>query len=221
VTARPRLPGPALRARLVTVLEEARERGFLGPPAVERHLDHALGFVEAVEAVGAGAPSAILDLGAGGGVPGLVLASIWTHARITLLDASQRRCDFLELASQTLGLEARAAVTCGRAETLGRRPDLRERFDLVVARSFGRPSVTAECGAPFVTVGGRLVVSEPPAGPTINQRWPDAALVELGLRRLAEPVTSGGAFVVLSKGAAISDRWPRREGIPAKRPRWT
>ncbi len=101
-----------------------------------------------------------------------------------------------------------------RAEDAARRADLRAAFDLVVVRSFGPPAVTAECGAPFLEVGGRMVVAEPPDQ---EPRWPADGLAQLGLapgRRVTEP----SAFQVLEQVAPCPDRYPRRVGIPAKRP---
>jgi 16S rRNA (guanine527-N7)-methyltransferase len=143
-------------------------------------------------------------------VPGLVLALHWAGSTWTLVDAMERRCRFLEEAIEELGLARRARVVQGRAEDLGREPSLRGRFDVVTARSFGPPAVTAECGAPFLVVGGRLLVSEPP---TDRARWPD----EVGLLGLAvEP--RRGSVQVLTQATSCPDRYPRRTGVPAKRP---
>jgi hypothetical protein len=108
-------------------------------------------------------PVRALDLGSGGGLPGLVLVSAWPTTDWCLLDANQRRTEFLQEAVDELGLAGRVTVRRGRAEDLAHDPSLRGTFDLVVARSFGKPAVTAECAAGFLAVGGSLVVSEPPA----------------------------------------------------------
>ena len=164
----------------------------------------------------------MLDLGSGGGLPGLVLATYRPELELTLLEARQRACRFLREAVTALDL-AQVAVVEARAEDAARRPDLRESFDAVVARSFGPPAVTAECAVGFLRPGGRLAVSEPPGeeerdGPTV--RWPLPGLEDLGY---APPVAGGGpgaSFVVLEK-TRCDDRWPRRIGVPAKRPVWT
>jgi 16S rRNA (guanine527-N7)-methyltransferase len=102
-------------------------------------------------------------------------------------------------------------VRTARAEAV---PDLRGRFVAVVARSFGPPAVTAECGAPLLEVGGRLVVSEPPR---TEGRWAGCAVLGVGPAvRLPGPPT----LVVLTQVAACPDRFPRRTGLPAKRPLW-
>ena len=113
------------RALLLAVLGTAKEEGALGPGPVEEHLDHALGWVEAIPH-----PVArFADLGSGGGVPGLVMALALPEARAVLIDARARRCESLERARGVLGLEDRVEVVLGRAEELGRRDDLRGTLD--------------------------------------------------------------------------------------------
>lgn len=204
--------GPA-DPRLRAVLGRSHELGFIGDPDLDAHVAHALGFAAVIGA----APRRALDLGSGGGLPGLVLACRWPTTAWTLLDGSPTRTEFLLDAVAELDLGDRAAVRTGRAEEVGRRPGERGGYDVVVARSFGPPAVLAECAAPFLEVGGRLVVSEPPAtGP----RWDHPAeLAQLGLSAEAEPaVVNGATYQVLRQVAACPDRFPRRVGIPSKRP---
>ena len=79
-----------------TALLAAREFGFLGPGPIERHLLHAQGFVDLAKSqVQNTEQPRVLDLGSGGGLPGLVLADQWPEATLVLLDANQRRTDFL------------------------------------------------------------------------------------------------------------------------------
>jgi len=197
-------------ALLLGVLEEARQAGFLGPGPVTRHVELAGAFVAA-----APPPAWGVDLGSGGGVPGLVLAQAWPDSRWVLLDRSARRTAFLRRAVVRLGWTHRVEVRTGDAELTGTDPDHRGRHDLVVARSFGPPAVTAECAAPMLQVGGRLVVSEPPD--TDPDRWPAASLAELGLA--ARRVVPAPARVqVLEQVAACPGRFPRRTA--AKRPLW-
>ncbi|HEV7888916.1 MAG TPA: RsmG family class I SAM-dependent methyltransferase [Acidimicrobiales bacterium] len=199
-------------AGLTEVLTEARALGFLGPGGVEAHIVHAHGFARAFEE----APARFADLGSGGGVPGLVLASLWPEALGALVDANERRTAFLERATAALGFQDRVVVVRGRAEELGRDAQHRGLYDAVVARGFGPPPVTAECAAPLLLVGGRLVVSEPPeeAG-----RWDAAGLSKLGLER--GPVVQAEArYQVLVQAELCGERYPRRVGIPSKRPLW-
>ena len=190
---------------LLAVLEEARDLGFLGPGPVTFHVEHARAYLAALD----GVTGAALDLGSGGGVPGLVLAVERPDLAWTLLDAMTRRTAFLDRAVATLGLAA--TVRTARAEEVG---DLRGRFDAVVARSFGPPAVTAECAAPLLRVGGRLVVSEPPAA---IGRWDGARVLGLGR---AHVLPGPPRLAVLELETPCPAAYPRRTGVPAKRPLW-
>ncbi len=226
-------------------LEEAKKLGLLGPASLDLHRRHSLAFAEAlIQAIGrdeeawriatgsaGGHGLRILDLGSGGGVPGLILAELWPDASIGLLEGSDRRCRLLERWVAEAGWTTRVSVLCGRAEELGRDDSSRGTFDAVVARLFGRPAVTAECAAPFLRVGGLLVVSDPPTGQpeeegvvpdrvsegSSDSRWPPHGLAQLGLQK-AEVITTPFHFTVLRQVDLCPLRYPRRTGIPAKRP---
>src|SRR5438128_1307789 len=167
---------------LAAVLEGARGTGFVGPRPVAEQIGHSTALAVVLEAHALG-PTPFLDLGSGGGLPGLVLAARWPDQPATLLDASSRRTAFLRRTVDALGWQGRVAIAEGRAELLGRDPELRCRFPLVVARSFATPAVTAELGGAFVRVGGVLVVSEPgdSTGADRTARWPTERLRLLGL----------------------------------------
>ena len=230
--------GPALPA-LISVLERARSIGFLGPGPVEDHVEHARRFVRALDAVGIGAGVDVLDgggvdgradegadpaldtddggaawsvadIGAGGGVPGLVLLVECPGLRMVLIDAAQKRCAFLVWALAELELSDRAEVWCGRAEELGHEERARERFDAVVARGFGPPSITLECATGLVRPGGYIVISEPPQ----RRRWPSDGLAELALE--VAPPTDGMALFRRRPGLAA--RYPRPARQQQRRP---
>ena len=199
-----------LGGALLEILREGQRRGFLGPGPVEHTFDHALGFAGAADA-----PGRAVDLGSGAGVPGLVLALAWPESLWSLVDARARRCAFLGEAIVALGLDARVDVVEARAEVVGRDPGHRGGYDLVVARGFGPPAAVAECAAPLLRLGGAVVVSDPPGGDA--SRWPAAGLAVLGL----EPdgmVRAGAAYQRLRQVELCGERYPRRSGVPAKRP---
>lgn len=196
---------------VVSILAEAQGLGFLGPGAIEPQVEHAQAFRALL-----GHPRRALDLGSGGGLPGLVLATLDPTTAWVLVDAGRRRAAFLREVIDRLGLAARVTVICSRAEHLGREPGHREGYDAVVARSFGSPAVTAECASPFIRAGGLLVVSDPPAAG--EGRWPVAALATLGLSPAA--VLDRPALVSFRKSGPTPPRFPRRVGIPSKRPLW-
>jgi 16S rRNA (guanine527-N7)-methyltransferase len=216
VTAR-----PEPHRELTGVLEDARRFGFLGPGPIDRQHRHAADLARAI------GPFAgrFLDLGSGGGLPGLVLVDSYPGARATLLDSQQRRCDFLRGAVERLDLEGRVEVACGRAESLARDDDLRGVFDLVVARSFGPPPVTAECAVGFLRPGGALVATEPPdAEPrrarSTAVRWPEDGLHTLRFGPVEEIRHGDTGAIRTILESTVDERWPRREGVPGKRPLW-
>lgn len=200
-----------------STLQHGKDLGFLGPGPIEGHIQHSLSFLPWIVD-----HSTIMDLGSGGGVPGLVLAHEMTRTgqspekTVTLVDANRRRCEFLEEAVGELGLSGHTRVVHGRAEQLARLPTMRHQFDCVVARSFGPPAVVAECAVGFLATGGRLVVSEPPEERA--ERWNVEGLRTLGLELSERSTHSGFSLQVLSVSTPCSDRFPRRNGIPAKRP---
>lgn len=190
------------------MLAEARGLGFLGPGPVEDHIEHAERFLEAAPR----APGAALDLGSGGGVPGLVLASRWPASRWTLLDVSLRRTTFLGAAVRSLALGDRVEVVRARAEEAGRDPSLSATFDLVVARSFARPATTAECASAFLRIGGSLLVSEPPGSE--GERWTAGELAPLGLT----PQGCVQGIQRLDQTSAPEARFPRSFAAMRRRP---
>ena len=159
-----------------------------------------------------------VDLGTGAGLPGLVLAVAFPRTSWLLVDGRERSTRFVAGAVAELGLEARVEVRTVRAEELGREDAHRGGHRLVVARGFGPPAVLAECAAPLLAVGGQLVVSEPPEPSA--ERWPPEPLARLGLvvdRRMAGEHAS---VVALTQVSPCPEAYPRRTGVPSKRPLW-
>jgi 16S rRNA (guanine527-N7)-methyltransferase len=201
-------------AVLAPLLEEARDRGFLGPRPVADQLRHAVAFAAIVGPPG----GRFVDLGSGAGLPGLVVALMHPDAPGVLLDASERRAGWLAEACDRLAIAERIEVVPARAEDAARDPDLRGRATLVTARSFAAPAPTAECAVGFLARGGRLAVSEPPTpDPT---RWPRVPLAELGLEAPEIHHRDDTTVALLRATTPPKDRYPRRAGIPEKRPLW-
>lgn len=200
---------------LSSALEESRALGFLGPGPIETHVAHAKRYAEVWDHYRKGTPRKVLDLGSGGGVPGLVLFDVW-GTEMVLLDSMEKRCRFLRAVIDGELVPRGMSVVEGRAEDLAREPNLSESCDVVVARSFGPPAATAECAVRFLAEGGLLIVSEPPDVPQ-SRRWPRAGLGQLGLKRLT-PDDSEGGYVVMEKIRPTPAEFPRRVGIPGKKP---
>lgn len=168
-----RSPPLTSEAALEAVLDRARTVGFLGPGPISFHVKHARAFADAL-------PDWVeqfVDIGSGGGLPGLPIALARPELHGTLLDASQKRTAFLVWAVAELGLADRVSVITGRAELIAREVDYRGQADAVVSRGFGPPAMTVECAAGLVRDGGLVVISEPPE----RRAWPQGPLAELGL----------------------------------------
>lgn len=146
---------------LLEVLREAQRLGHLGDRPVEEVVDHARGFVDALHDV----DGTVIDLGAGGGVPGLVIAHDLVDLRVVLVDRRTKRTDFLERVVRRLGWSDRVDVVVADVEDLARREP--GHFDAAVARGFGGPRPTLELASRLVRRGGVVLVSEPPDG----DRW--------------------------------------------------
>ncbi len=222
--------------RLQSVLEEARRRSLVGGLPMAKQIAHSEGFLRALLLESFEGP--VLELGSGGGLPGLVLALEDRDLQLVLVDSARRSVEFLCWAVEELQLSARVEVVKVRAEQIGPEDQYRGSFAAVVARSFAPPAVTAECAAPLLRVGGRLIVSEPPATASpvnalevspseatdhpveslpAESRWPVAGCLQLGLApelALRDPF----GFAVLRQVSRCPDKFPRRTGIPAKRP---
>jgi 16S rRNA (guanine527-N7)-methyltransferase len=170
---------PGRRALLTETLRDAQRFGFLGARPVDDVVEHSMSFVKALVDV----DGPIVDLGSGGGVPGLVVAVAAPHRRVTLLDRRTKRTDFLARAVARLeqgGALEPGNVTVEAADVA----DLSARtrrdgawFDAATARGFGPPDDTVRWGATLVRPGGLVVVSEPPVG----DRWDPDVLTSLGL----------------------------------------
>ena len=162
-----------------------------------------------------------IDVGSGGGFPGLPLKLAFPGMRGTLLEATAKKTAFLAHLSEILELED-ISVRTGRAETLAHEAEMREAFDMALARAVAEVATLAELTLPFVRVGG-IVVMHKKADIADELEQAQGAIETLGGRlREVLPVTLPGlderALVVLEKQHPTPERYPRRPGMPAKRP---
>lgn len=164
----------------------------------------------------------IIDVGTGAGFPGLPIAIALPNALVALLDASLKKMTYLNAVKEGIGL-SNVELLLGRAEQLARAPEHREAYDVAVARAFGRLDIVLECCMPFVRVGGRTIAYK---GPNVFNElsFGEKAAIEFGgaVRDVIEfllPTTNiKRTLVVVEKVKPTPLRYPRRAGIPQKRP---
>ena len=164
----------------------------------------------------------LIDIGSGAGLPGLPLKILYPGLRLTLVDSVAKKARFLEMVAAELGL-GEVTVIAERAEVLGQQPAHREGYDWATARAVAELRVLAELLLPLCRVGGRALAQKG-----------DSAAEELAAAGPAISVLGGGAsqltpvrlpeteathyLVVIDKAAPTDARYPRRAGMPAKRP---
>lgn len=180
-------------------------------------------YIDCVAVLAGGFPAAgtAIDVGSGAGFPGVPLAILRPDIRFTLLDSLGKRVDFLRGVIDALGLNAEAVHL--RAEDAARRPELRERFDLAVARAVAPMNVLCEYLMPFTRVGGRMLALK---GPTLDAELDAArgAIALLGgeIERVQPLAVPGRDWdhraAWVRKVTPTPDRFPRRAGVPAKKP---
>jgi 16S rRNA (guanine527-N7)-methyltransferase len=203
-------PEAALRAyRDLLVAEPVSVTSVRDPAeAWDLHVADALTGLDLVRRL---SPRTVIDVGSGGGSPGIPVA-ITAGIDVTLLDASAAKCDFLRRAAAALGLQC--PVVHGRSEELGR-GDGRDAFDLALARALAPPAVAAELCLPLVRVGGHVLLW---TAETDTAALEYAAGAVGGALIEAVAVRPNRRLMLLAKAAPTPDRFPRRPGMAAKRP---
>jgi 16S rRNA (guanine527-N7)-methyltransferase len=167
-------------------------------------------------------PLRALDVGSGAGFPGLPLKIAFPQIDLTLLEATGKKTRFLETLVHELGL-AQVKVIQARAEEAAHQPDHRQGYDLVVARALAPMATLAELTLPFARLGG-IVVAQKGENPSDEIDAGKKAIDLLGgqLREVRAVDLPGlettRHLVVLDKRADTPLKYPRRPGMPAKRP---
>ena len=201
-----------MTAPLGEILDAAVDEGFLTRTAASDGIEHSegfLGFGPEDFAVLLGVNDLAIDLGTGGGLPGLVLAT-QTDNRWLLVDRGTRRCRFLRWAVGILEISDRVEIMESSVEELAR-TGYRGRAMLVTARSFGAPAKTAECAAPLLRTRGILVVSEPPqTASERSERWPAEGLNKLGLSDVGHWHTGSHGYRAFVCDRTCPPDFPRR-----------
>ncbi|HEU0072950.1 MAG TPA: 16S rRNA (guanine(527)-N(7))-methyltransferase RsmG [Dehalococcoidia bacterium] len=187
-----------------------------------RHVAESLALGRLLDAHGLLADgSRVIDIGAGGGLPGIPLRIAWPGIVLTLLESVGKKCRFLEGLARDLALDS-VTILEGRAETYGHDAAHREQYDLVVARAVAPLPVLIEYALPFLRPGGRLAAVKGSTALTEIDASV-AALSELNARLYDVPVFQPPhgqpqTAVLIEKLSPTPARYPRRPGIPSKRP---
>jgi 16S rRNA (guanine527-N7)-methyltransferase len=161
----------------------------------------------------------LVDIGSGGGLPGLPLKIVRPDLEVVLVEADGDKAAFLVHASAQLGLQG-VEVVNRRAEDGGRDPRLREAFDLAVARALAPMPVLAELCLPFVRVGGRLLAQKTDAEDVAAAGHAIEVLGGGAARVVPAPSTArrSGTIVIVDKVRPTPAAYPRRAGLPARKP---
>jgi 16S rRNA (guanine527-N7)-methyltransferase len=205
----------ALAGRLAVygaLLLEANHRvnltGAKDAPALLPHLLDALSLAGDVG-------DSLADVGSGGGLPGIPLA-LATGARVALIEPIVKKAAFLQRAVDELGIPA--DVVPERAEVAGQDARWRERFASATARAVASAPTVAELTIPFLRLGGRVLLQRGAIETAERQALEGAALM-LGAAVIEERSLDGARrIVVLEKRQPTPSRFPRRNGVPEKRP---
>ena len=168
----------------------------------------------------------VMDVGSGGGLPGIPLSIVSPHLRFTLLEATGKKAEFLREVSRVLDLKncevlqeraERAAHDRGVKSASRREGGRREAYDLVVARAVGRLNTLAELTVPFVKIGGRCaLIKGAQAQEEIIES--EEALRQLKAVYVCTVDTPTGKIVVLEKNSATPRIYPRVDGEPKRAP---
>jgi len=184
------------------------------------HLLDAVAYVTLLDTTGT---RTAVDLGSGGGIPGIPLAIARPEVRWVLVDSVKKKADFLREFVKALGMP-NVSVIAERAETMGRSPLHRERYDFVAARACASLPVLAELAMPLLAIDGTLLAWKGRLTEEDEEvRRGRSALEQLGGTLIAvRPARSAAlgehTFVIASKKGPTPARYPRRPGEPARRP---
>ncbi|HEY83399.1 MAG TPA: 16S rRNA (guanine(527)-N(7))-methyltransferase RsmG [Dehalococcoidia bacterium] len=195
----------------ITEYEEVQLKHFLDSLSVVLALEPPLG-----------EGFSLIDVGSGAGLPGIPLKIALPELKLVLLEATAKKAAFLRHVKDKLGLDE-VEVVCGRAEDIAHEAGYREQFTLVVSRAVARLATLVELALPFCAPGGRFIAQKKG---DITREVADAAraieLVGGELREIKgvdlEELADARWLVIIDKVAPTPQQYPRRPGIPAKRP---
>jgi 16S rRNA (guanine527-N7)-methyltransferase len=202
----------------ITDYEAVQVKHFLDSLSCLPMIQH----VQEISSRGTDVSLKVIDVGSGAGFPGVPLKIAFPALRLTLLEATGKKTEFLRFLVARLGLSG-VRVINARAEEAGQDPAHREQYDLALARALSGMATLAELTLPLVRVGG-LVIAQKGADPAAEVATSQSAITILGgqareIVPVAVPGLEGARhLVVLEKVLATPQKYPRRPGMPAKRP---
>lgn len=182
--------------------------------AWRKHIFDSLTLLPLLASIEAGT---LIDVGSGGGLPGVPLAITMPQVKFTLLEATRKKADFLREVTDTLDLK-NVDVVNDRAETIGRdRERHREKYDVVLARAVGRMPVLLELTAPLAKIEGHILAIK---GESVSAELTRAkqALHLLHCQLLGTVRTPTGTIVIVQKRRQTPKHYPRRPGEPRRVP---
>jgi len=156
-----------------------------------------------------------IDVGSGGGLPAIPAALV-AHCQITLVESRAKKAAFLREIAQEIGIGA--DVVAARAEEAAHFPALRERFSSATARAVGPASTVAELTLPFLRIGGRSILQRGSMSLEERAALEDALLVLDGRIVEQKELDADRRLLVVEKAGPTPARFPRRSGVPSKRP---
>lgn len=167
-------------------------------------------------------PRTLIDVGSGAGFPGLALKILYPAMRLTLVESVGKKAKFCRHIAEGMKMEG-VEVLAARAEEVGQMAAHRQQYDWAVARAVADLPVLAEYLLPLLQVGGHMLAQKGASGPAEVHRSEPALKMLGGQMRQLIPVTLPGVaeeryLVVIDKVAATPGQYPRKPGIPAKKP---
>ena len=167
-------------------------------------------------------PKRLIDVGTGAGFPGIPLKILYPAMQLTLVESVGKKTAFCRHIVEILKLEEVDVVTA-RAEEIGQVPARREAYDWAVARAVAALPVLVEYLLPLARVGGAMLAQKGQSGPAEAHKAEKALQLLGGRIRQLIPVTLPGVvedryLVIVDKAAATPPQYPRKPGIPAKKP---
>ena len=192
------------------VLDANTRFNLTGATSVEEFVPHILDSIEIAPHV----HESLVDVGSGGGLPAIPLAIV-TGVRVTMVETTIKKVVFLNDLLERLELKGTAIAE--RAEVAGHDPTLRERFATATAKAVASAPTVAEFLLPFLAIGGKALLQRG----TIDERefnaLADAAVI-LGAHVVGARPESSKSVIIVEKNTRTPSKYPRRVGVPAKKP---